>query len=302
VPVAGATEGVIASDALAAVNLQPLMELTRGRPEIAVGLLDGPVLTTLPAFSEATIRWWPPAAPPAGRPDGPAARHGTFVAGILSGDRSSIAPGICPGCTLIVRPIFGQASADGRSAVRSTPEELAEALVRCAEAGVRVANVSAAVIGGAGGGERVLREALDQAMRRGMLVVVAAGNEGRVGGSALTTHPWAIPVVACGPAGQPLDASNLGASVGTRGLGAPGDRVVSLTPEGGGAEWSGTSVAAPFVTGAIALLWSLYPEASAAVVRSAVLQATSRRRSIVPPLLDASAAHRRLSEFQTEVQ
>ena len=52
----------------------------------------------------------------------------------------------------------------------------------------------------------------------------------------------------------------------------------------------GTSAATPFVTGAIALLWSLFPAATAAEVRLALTQAR-RRSAVVPPLLDAWAAY-----------
>jgi hypothetical protein len=48
----------------------------------------------------------------------------------------------------------------------------------------------------------------------------------------------------------------------------------------------------PFVTGAIALLWSEFPAASAAQIKLAVTQAAMpRRASVVPPLLDAWAAY-----------
>jgi subtilisin family serine protease len=50
----------------------------------------------------------------------------------------------------------------------------------------------------------------------------------------------------------------------------------------------GTSAAAPFVTGTIALLWSAFPGASAAAVKLAVTQPRGTRRvSVVPPLLNA---------------
>ena len=52
----------------------------------------------------------------------------------------------------------------------------------------------------------------------------------------------------------------------------------------------GTSVAAPFVTGAIALLWSEFPTASAAQIRLTIAETgASRRVGVVPPLLDAMA-------------
>jgi subtilisin family serine protease len=59
---------------------------------------------------------------------------------------------------------------------------------------------------------------------------------------------------------------------------------------------SGSSAAAPVVTGAIALLWSEFEAATADEIRSAVLtRSLIDRRSIVPPLLDAEAAWQRLA-------
>ena len=73
---------------------------------------------------------------------------------------------------------------------------------------------------------------------------------------------------------------------------APGDAVREPWTDGQPSIASGTSVAAPFVTGAIALLWSVFPDASATEVKSAVTRADVRRTTIVPPLLDAWAAYR----------
>ena len=104
-----------------------------------------------------------------------------------------------------------------------------------------------------------------------------------------------IPVVAYDAAGAPMGQSNFGNSIGRRGLGAPGDRVTSLGATGRPMTIGGTSAAAPFVAGAIALLWSEFPAATAASVRAAVTQANgSRRATVVPPLLDAWTAYEAL--------
>ena len=48
----------------------------------------------------------------------------------------------------------------------------------------------------------------------------------------------------------------------------------------------------PFVTGAIALLWSEFPRATAAQIKLAITNTSSLQRvSVVPPLLDAAAAY-----------
>jgi subtilisin family serine protease len=73
---------------------------------------------------------------------------------------------------------------------------------------------------------------------------------------------------------------------------APGEGITSLGAEGESLTLGGTSVAAPFMTGTIALLWSMFPRASAAEVKSAVTSAYGRRRTtVVPPMLDAWAAY-----------
>jgi subtilisin family serine protease len=93
-----------------------------------------------------------------------------------------------------------------------------------------------------------------------------------------------------------MNDSNLGGSIGRLGLSAPGDGVTSLGAEGRPLTLGRTSVAAPFVTGTIALLWSEFPVATAAQVKLAVTQASKpRRASVVPPLLDAAAAYQTLS-------
>jgi subtilisin family serine protease len=217
--------------------------------------------------------------------------HGTFIAGILSAKRNSPAPAICPDCTLLIRPIFAEMTSGSEHIPRATSQELAAAIVECINAGAQVINLSLALAQSSIKGEQALDEAIHQAIRYGVIVVAAAGNQGTLGSSAITRHPWVIPVVACNLAGRPMNESNLGGSIGRRGLSAPGDGITSLGADGQPLILSGTSVAAPFVTGAIALLWSEFPTASAGQIKLAVTQAgVPRRASVVPPLLDAMAA------------
>ena len=279
------------------VKLTPLMERTSGSPDIRIGLIDGPVLTGHPDLSSQ--RFLEIAGSRGGsctRATSDACLHGTFVAGVLSARRGSAAPAICPDCTILVRPIFAE-SASGREQMPSAaPHELAAAIIDCIDAGVRVINLSLALARPSAKGERALEEALDWAAKRSVIVVAAAGNQGTLGSSAITRHPWVISVVACDVHGRPMTESNLGCTISRHGVRAPGHAVTSLSPDGKSVTVSGTSVAAPFVTGAIALLWSEFPAATAAQVKLAIAQAsTLRRASVVPPLLDAAAAYQNLS-------
>ena len=279
---------------LGTVKLAELMALGAGRPEIVVGLIDGPVQIGHPDFAESRIRQV--AGADGCAPGGSAAcTHGTFVAGILSARRGSPAPAICPGCTLLVRPVFTAAAPDAELP-NASAETLAEAIVQCVEAGARLLNLSLALQAGSTRAQAALLQALDHAARRGVLVVAAAGNQGAIGGSAITAHPWVIPVAASNLKGRPLSTTNLGHSIGRRGLRAPGDRITSLGLAGEPLVASGTSAATPFVTGAIALAWSQFPKAGGGEVRAAFLHAHGEARTTVtPPLLDAWAAYRRLA-------
>ena len=179
----------------------------------------------------------------------------------------------------------------------ATPEELAAAIFECIAAGARVLNLSVALISPSGKSERMLEEALNHALSQGVLIVAAAGNQGTIGSSVITRHPWVIPVAACDQQGRPLGGSNLAPSLGRRGLSAPGDRITSLDPAGTLITLSGTSFAVPFVTGAIALLLSAFPDALAAVVKLTVIRSgAGTRTSVVPPLLNAAAGYQVLAE------
>jgi subtilisin family serine protease len=275
------------------VRLSALMERSLGRPEIAVALIDGPVALNHPDLAGVSIRELP------GKPQGAcslagsaACTHGTFVAGILFARRSSVAPGICPGCTLLLRPIFAEALNGNGQMPSATPEELAEVIIDSVDAGARVINLSSALVRPSPKGKSKLEEALNHAAHRGVVAVAAAGNQGMVGSSAITSHSWVIPVAACSTQGRPLSESNFGSSIGRRGLSAPGENVTSLGTSGKPQIFGGTSAAAPFVTGAIALLWSEFPGATAIQIKLAVTQAGMLTRgAIVPPLLDAWAAY-----------
>jgi subtilisin family serine protease len=284
------------------VKLTPLMELTSGRPEIVIGLVDGPVVIDHPDLTGENVREIP------GRIGGTCARasslacmHGTFVAGILSAKRSSPAPGICPGCPLYVRPIFSETLAVSESIPSATPEELAAAIIECIDAGARLVNLSAALAQvPSGKGERALGQALDHAANRRVIVVAAAGNQGMVGSTAITRHPCVIAVIACDRCGRPLNESNFGNSIGRRGLSAPGEGITSLGMDGSSVPSGGTSVAAPFVTGAIALVWSQFADASAGQIRVAISQAhTPRWPTVVPALLNAWATYAAMREFRS---
>jgi subtilisin family serine protease len=269
------------------------MQLSSGRPEVTIGLIDGPVVTDHRDLISSNIREIPGRLRgTCGRASSAACVHGTFVAGILSGRRGSQAPSIAPDCTLLVRPIFQENATLNGDLPSATPEELATAIIDCIEGGANVINLSASLVSPAARSAFILEDALDYSAKRNVVVVGAAGNQGTVGASPITRHPWVIPVVACDLQGRPSGYSNFGNSIGRRGLTAPGEGITSLAAGDKSLRFGGTSAAAPFVTGTIALLRSIFQRATTAQLKAAVTRAhLLRRPSIVPPLLDAWAAY-----------
>jgi subtilisin family serine protease len=159
------------------VKLKALMQRTSGSPEVKIGLVDGPVVIQHPDLAGEHLREIPGKnGGSCSQANSAACSHGTFVAGILSAKRRSPAPAICPSCTLLIRAIFAEASSGREQMPSATPQELAAAIIECIAAGARVINLSLALAQPSIKGEQALEEALNLAVRRGVIVVAAAGN------------------------------------------------------------------------------------------------------------------------------
>lgn len=284
-------------EALELVRLTPLMQLSSGRSEIGIALIDGPVSMDRPDLWSTNVERVGSNLPATcTQPSSTACTHGTLVASILAARRGSQAPAICPGCTLLIRSVFSENSKSSGEMPSAMPAELAQAILDGVHAGARVINLSLSVVAPSTRDEHRLEAALSYAAARGVIVVAATGNQGEVGGSPLSRHPWPIPVAGSDSQGRPAATSNLGPSIGRHGLRAPSENITGLGPSGQIETFSGTSAATPFVSGAIALLWSEFPTASASAIKLAITGTNrSARRAIVPPLLDAWAAYQALS-------
>ncbi|MFD8394771.1 S8 family serine peptidase [Streptomyces sp. NPDC059680] len=275
------------------MGIDVLVQRSIGSPDVVVAVIDGPVSAHPDLSAPATLRTDvnDPSA------DACDTAHGTFIAGILAASRESAAPGLCPGCSLLSSPVLtANAAASGR--MSTSPARLAAAITQCVNAGARLINLSVATTGTAQRSREELRLALSFAASRQCLVVAAAGNNGTLFSNVITQHPWVLPVSALGNDGRPLRRANLGASIGSRGVAAPGEGVMSLAPGGGYAIGSGTSAAAAIVTGTLALLWSAVPGATAPSLRDAIVRGARRLgpASVVPPSMHGLSADRLLEE------
>ena len=183
--------------------------------------------------------------------------HGTHVAGII-GARGNNDRGIAGLCWSVKIVAVRVLDADGRG---TWSQEIA-GIDYAISAGAKVINAS---FGGPTGSE-IVREAIQRAKSKGVLLVAAAGNDG-VNDDATPVFPAAYPdnnilaVAATDSKDRLASFSNYGAK--TVDLAAPGDRVASTFWHSDYAYMSGTSMAAPYVAAAAAMLrkehssWSL---------------------------------------------
>lgn len=283
----------VRDSALGRSGLTALMSLSAGSADVQVGVIDGPVQTELAEFSDVRFRSAGEQAASAD-PRDPASVHATLVISLLAARRDGEPSGICPGCNFILHPIFERGMMP-----RATPAQLAHAIEATVNAGARVINMSLALLPGTTQDLDRLVEALDAAWRREVVIVAAAGNQARIGHSPIASHSAVIPVTASDARGAPTSETNLGRSIGQRGVSAPGEHIVGLRPDGTRAVFGGTSAAAPFVTGAIALLYSLLPNLNRERLVWALTRARRGRSGLVPAPLDGWAAYQMLTGERT---
>jgi subtilisin family serine protease len=206
------------------------------------------------------------------------AGHGSHVAGII-GAKGNNAIGVA-GLDWDVKLMalkFLDANGEGNTA------DAANAIDYAISHGARVINAS----WGGPAFSLALYQAVKRAGDRGVVFVAASGNDGKNADvkpdfPAAFDLPNVISVAATGASDELVDFSNYGPV--TVDLAAPGDDIESTVPRNvdssGYASFSGTSMATPYVSGAVALYLSHFPQASGDQARSAILQTVDKLPSL----------------------
>jgi subtilisin family serine protease len=222
--------------------------------------------------------------------------HGTAVAGVIAARANNGigTVGVAPGARLLaLRGCWERAPAASQCDTLSLAKSLQFALDR----GARVVNLSVS-----GPPDRLLRELLDAALERGVVVVAAAAPDADDGGFP-ASYRGIVSV-------SPMEAGGRAVMPPRAGFSAPGRDIPATLP---GARWglvSGSSYAAAEVSGMVALLLELIPNARASQIDAILRRGPERSVGgtiVAPTPIDAcrslsSAAGRCLCDCTAEAQ
>lgn len=204
--------------------------------------------------------------------------HGTSVTGVIAAQHvDNVAfVGVAPDVTIV--PIK-QTNTNGDKSGNAAG--IAAGIDAAIAAKAQVVNISVTVANPGIG----LRAAVARAAKNNLIIVAAAGNDGQ--GQNLPAYPAAysteFPNVIAVSASNVDDViapfSDTGDYVN---VAAPGVKVIVAAPVSGYTELDGTSFAAPYVTGTVALVLGAHPNLSAEQVRNRI-EATADRPPVSVP-------------------
>lgn len=212
----------------------------------------------------------------AGRPLTDEDGHGTFVAGVLGAARNNASiVGIAPDASLAVMRGDRSGSCSTDKGCSFTDASVAAGVNAATDAGARVINIS---LGGSSG-SLVLRQAFARAGAQGSILVIGAGNDGKdqidpLPQSALQNgNRDTILVVGAATAARDIASfSNRAGTAASNFLLAPGQSIRAFDHTGAEFLVSGTSIAAPVVSGAVALMAQAFPNLTPAQIVDLLLR------------------------------
>ena len=185
--------------------------------------------------------------------------------------------GIAPEADLLTASVaFGQDT----GAEKSNDDQIAEAVRWAVDSGADVINMS--LTRNTRDWPESWDDAFMYAFEHDVVVVAAAGNRGS--GTSEVGAPATIPgVLTVAGVDREKNASFDASSQGiTIAVAAPSEDLVGVLPDGSYVQWSGTSAAAPIVSGLVALIRSEYPELDAANVIERLIRTADPHGQEVP--------------------
>ncbi|MFF8865603.1 type VII secretion-associated serine protease mycosin [Streptomyces sp. NPDC015139] len=257
--------------ALSALHLTEAWQTTKGRG-VTVAVLDTGVEADHPDLAGNVLPTKDMIGFGAGPGDRDWARHGTAMAGIIAGhghgpgDTDGVL-GVAPEAKILPVRVILEDGDSARTKARTTRgNALADGIRWAADHGADVINLSLGDDSDSAHPEPSEDEAVQYALKKGVVVVASAGNGGAKGDHV--SYPAAYPGVIAATA---VDRYGTRASFSTRrwyaAVSAPGVGVVIADPDHKYYEGWGTSAASAFVSGVAALVRSAHPGLKPAQVK-----------------------------------
>lgn len=273
-------DGIRAQEwALDALHTRTAWQTTQGKG-ITVAVLDTGVDATHPDLTGNVLSGKDLVGFGARRGDRPWARHGTAMAGIIAGHGHGVGDadgviGVAPQAKILPVRVILEDGDPARTQARNTRgNALAEGIRWATDHGADVINLSLGDDSSSAHPEATEDEAVQYALKKGVVVVASAGNGGEKGDHI--SYPAAYPGVIAATA---VDRYGTRASFSTRRwyatVSAPGVDVVIADPDRKYYEGWGTSAASAFVSGAVALVKAARPGLTPAQIKQ-LLEKTAR--------------------------
>jgi subtilisin family serine protease len=259
---------------LTKIKANQAWDVNPGGSPVVVAVIDNAIQTNHPDLAANMVAGKDMSSAADTDPNPPNANfsHGTHVAGIVSA---------------VTNNSLGIASAGNNKVkimpIKATPDNASfnsiyygfEGIIWAVDNGAKIVSLS----WGGPGYSSAEQEVIDYAYNNGVVVVAAAGNDNNDELSYPAAYSHVISVAS-------LDISDARSSFSTYGntvdISAPGRGILSTTPFGSYASFSGTSMATPLVSSCLAYIWSCFPTLTISQLEN-VLKSTADDISAVNP-------------------
>jgi type VII secretion-associated serine protease mycosin len=254
-------------------GFQQAWKITKGSG-VKVAIIDTGIDVTHPDLQDAVVSGFDMAATSSEKSQNPVQDfgfHGTMVASLLAGrghDKNSGVIGVAPEAQIISIAMRFDIETP------STDEQIANGIRTAVDSGAKVINLS--LTRNSRDWPALWDDAFQYAFDNDVVVVAAAGN--RAGGTEQVGAPATIPgVLVVAGVDKNAQSSNQASTQGlTIAVAAPATDLVSAYPGADYKIWSGTSGAAPIVSGLVALVRARYPDLDANNVINRVIATATR--------------------------
>ncbi len=188
--------------------------------------------------------------------EGDSMGHGTAVASLIAGNHP-LTPGVAPSAEILSIQVTDDQG-------ESSSFTIAQAIITAVDNGAQIINISM----GSPGASELMRDAVNYAQQKGVVIVASSGNEGVGRASFPAGFDGVISVGAVDANSSHMDFSNQSNDLS---ITAPGFQVNAAWTEDRAIQFTGTSASAPIVSGAIAATMSQNPGMSATEAAKLVL-------------------------------